>query len=233
MTTDALDTLRNCPLFAALRPDELTSLAALGAERRLGRHEVLVNKDDPSTEMFVVLDGRLRVVSYSDGGQELDLNWIRPGQVVGELAMIDGCPRSATICADRPSVVLVFRRDHVFRLLEARPRMALEMMLVLARRVRRMTGQAEDAAFLKARTRIAKVVVTLAEDFGRATRGGGTRLDVTDTDLANRLGVTRETVNKNLGWFKSRGILHRDGGWLIVDDLGRLSAFASSDDVDA
>jgi CRP-like cAMP-binding protein len=145
------------------------------------------------------------------------LDLLGPGDVFGELALLDGEPRSADAVAVEPTVLLLLRREEFVRFLEERPRLSVQLLAVLSRRLRRDAQLVQDAAFLDVPARLARILLRLAEAEGEAGEEGLViRARLTQTDLAGLVGTTRETLNKWLGFYEAQGWIRWDKGQITV-----------------
>jgi CRP/FNR family cyclic AMP-dependent transcriptional regulator len=208
-------------IFTSLQEPELRQLAALCRTRTFKRGEVIFHERDPGNALYIIQSGQVKIVLISDEGEETILNVQGPEEALGELALIDGTPRSATAVAMERVQALTLYRDDFLGLLEEHPSAALAVMGGLAQMVRRLSTQVQDLMLLDARGRLAKKLLDLAEQHGRATPEG-LRIDlrVTQQELAQMIGLTRVSVNQHLNWFHDRGILttDRDGFTLHKPD---------------
>jgi CRP/FNR family transcriptional regulator/CRP/FNR family cyclic AMP-dependent transcriptional regulator len=203
--------LKQVPLLSGLPPETLTMLEPGARRRTYRRGEVIFHKGDPGNSMFLILEGQVKIVLPSEGGQEALLGVLDAGDCFGELSIIDAQPRSATIVATTPTVTLMVHRDDFERVLEQHPHVAIQLLQVLAHRLRGTDELAQDAVFLDVRGRLAKKLLELAASYGTQGAGGtviGMRL--TQSELATMVGATRESVNKHLRFYEGHGIIEVD-----------------------
>lgn len=219
-----IEALRKTPLFSGLGPSELASIAALAQRKRYDTRDLVVQQSDPAGELFVIMSGHLKVVSAGADGRDTGLNIMGPGELIGEVPLLDGGPRSATVQALEPCELLVIRREPFLRLIESSPKIALELLRVLAQRLRRLTERSEDIAFLRVGSRLAKRIVSLAEEYGENHRGGGVRITVklSQQELGELVNATRESVNKHIKAWEDEGLLAQESGHIVIRDLPRL-----------
>jgi CRP/FNR family transcriptional regulator/CRP/FNR family cyclic AMP-dependent transcriptional regulator len=200
--------LQRLPLFAGL-PAETASLLEAGSQKRsFRRGEVIFHKGDPGSSMFLIVEGQVRIVLPSDGGEEALLGVLDSGDFFGELSLIDGQPRSATIIASEPTETIMLHREDFLKAIHTSPAVAVDMLKILARRLRETDEFVEDAIFLDVPGRLAKKLLELGDAYGDARPDGtviGLRL--TQSELATMVGATRESVNKHLRSYRSRGII--------------------------
>jgi CRP-like cAMP-binding protein len=226
MAADAqrLQLLRRVWLFAGLDDRELASIAAVSRERSCQRGEVLVRQGDACGDLFSVLQGRLKVGSVAGEDAEVLLSVVGPGDVFGEIALLDDEPRSATVVALEPCRLLIVPRDSFRPLLRELPALSLRLLQILARHVRRLSARTEDAVGLDVRARLAKVLLDLADRFGVEAARGRIRITVrlSQQDLGRMVGATREMVNKCLREWSSRGIISATHGQTVIVSRARL-----------
>lgn len=209
--------LSRVDLFAALTPPELAQVAALLRRRRYHKDAVLFLKGDPGASLYVVEEGWVKLVLASEEGKEFTLDLLGPGDCFGELALLDGEPRSADAIAQEECAVLLLPRTDFDRFLTAQPRAARALLAVLSRRLRRDAALLHEAVFAGIADRLAHALLRLAEQQADpAGTGPGRALRVTQEELAGALGVTRESVNKWLGYFERRGVIRRQRGQITL-----------------
>jgi CRP/FNR family transcriptional regulator, cyclic AMP receptor protein len=213
-------------LFAGLEASSLTTLAGATFVRRLARDQILFSAGEPSDHLFVVRRGRLRVVSSSPHGDELVLTTVGPGEAIGELSVLDRLPRSAGVDAVQASELLALPAAAVRDLLERDPAAMLAVALELAAGMRRLTGAMADLIFLDLPRRLAKLLLTdaVARPNGTAT----TTLETSQSAVAARLGVTRQSLNRALAGLAKRGWIEVAGAEVSLRDVPALQRFVDS-----
>jgi CRP/FNR family transcriptional regulator, cyclic AMP receptor protein len=223
-TRTVVDALAAVPLFAGLEAPALESLARAVRFRRFRRGEVVFHLGDPGDALFVVSGGAVKITLPSEAGDEAIIATLRPGDFFGELALLDGAPRSATAIALEPTETLVLPRDRFRELVATEPAIRDALLAALARELRRLTVHVEDLHFLDIAGRLAARLVRLATEQGQRAADGTIRLDapLTQTDLASMVGCTRQSVNKLLGLFVRDGLVAIDHEAIVVLDLDGL-----------
>jgi CRP/FNR family transcriptional regulator, cyclic AMP receptor protein len=216
------------PLFAALEAAALASLARVVRRRRFRRGEVIFHLGDPGDALFVVSTGAVKIALPSEGGEEAIIATLRPGDFFGELALLDGAPRSATATALEPTETLVLPREPFRALVDSEPAIRDALLVALARELRRLTVHVEELHFLDIAGRLAARLAHLAIEHGRPGSDGSLRLDapLTQTDLASMVGCTRQSVNKLLGLFVGDGLVALERDAIVVLDLDGLQRAA-------
>jgi CRP-like cAMP-binding protein len=217
---DKKEVLRNHFLFSELTPEESESLLAYARVERYPAGAIIFLKGSPGRGMLAVLRGTVRISASSAEGREIVLNTIRPGEVFGEIALLDGKERSADATASEECELLVIERRDFIPFLESRPRLALRLLAIICERLRRTTEQVEDVLFLNLSARLAKTLLRLAETDGRQVATGW-RIErrVSQRELGNMIGLSRESVNKQLAQWEDEGLIARDerGGITLTD----------------
>ena len=221
----AVDSLRRCALFAHVDDPGLTTLAGLMRPRRFRRNEVIFHQDDIGDSLHIVVEGGVKIVLPSQEGDEAIIASLKPGDFFGELALLDGAPRSTTATALEATETLALPRDQFLRLLPEDPRLVTALLRALAGELRRLTGHVEELHFLDLSGRLTMRLVRLARDTDPAATG---RVELnwpfTQSDLAAMIGGTRQSVNKLLSGLVEDGLLEIDRETLVIRDLARLEA---------
>lgn len=210
-TADAARALAAAPLFTGLSPRLLHQLAERAVQRDYARGEVVFQKGDPGTAMFLVRSGLLKVYESSPEGTELVLTTLAAGAVVGELALADGGERSASVAALQPSRLLVLGRNEFLHALRQEGALAEPLLHYLAAHLRRLTDFAADLVFLDLSARVAKLLTRLAEESGQPVRPGMLLRSLTQSELAAMVGASRQSTNGVLRGFVQAGWVELEG----------------------
>ena len=219
-----IEVLRRVPLFAGLGPSELAALAGLAQRRTFDARDLIVQQADEGGDLFVIIEGHVKVVSAGVDGRDSAINVMGPGEVFGEVSLLDGGPRSATIVALDPCALLSIRREPFLRFLEGSPKASIELLKVLSGLLRKLTERSDDVAFLRVGGRLAKRIASLAERFGERRPDGSLRVrfKLSQQEIGELVNATRESANKQIKQWEDAGLLSQEGGHLIVHDLERL-----------
>jgi CRP-like cAMP-binding protein len=222
--------LAGVDLFAVLTAEELEGLGARLRRRHYAKGTVLFTEGDPGTGLYVIEWGRVKIVLTSPAGKELVLAVCGPGEFFGDMALLDGEPRSADAIVAEDCQLLILQRDDFVRFLETHPQAAVRLLAVLSRRLRRATRRHQEATLLDVSARLASALLRLAEEQGAPA--GAPAADgaapvviptgLTQAGLAAQVGVTRESVNKWLRYFQRRGWLSWEQGRLTLLRPGKL-----------
>ena len=218
--------LKRAALFAALDEEELDALARIARSRAFAEGAVIFRKGDEASGLYVVIRGRVKISSGSRDGREVVLNLLGPGEVFGEIALLDGGERTAEAAACEPVRVLVFDRAPLIALLEASPALMLRMLVTLTTRLRWVSDRLEDAVFLSLPARLAKRLLFLGAHFG-VDVASGRRLTVSlpQRELASHMNVARETVNRLLQEWRDGGLIDIQRGFIVLckpDQLAQI-----------
>jgi CRP/FNR family transcriptional regulator, cyclic AMP receptor protein len=209
--------LLSSPLFEAMKPEELDEVLKFSSERRVPRGTTLFQKGDAGSSMMAVLTGRVRVSSVSAEGKEITLNVIDPGEVFGEIALLDGKPRSADCTAIDETTLLVVERRLFLPFLRRNEDLYLRLLAVLCEKLRRTSMALEELALFDLPARLARVLLKLASDYGRQA-GNGMRIELkmSQRELSNLVASSRESVNKQLRVWRDDHVIDMDGGYLVL-----------------
>jgi CRP/FNR family transcriptional regulator len=221
--THADDVLRHNPLFAALSEDDERTLAAGITTVRLDRGQVLFNEGDPGDKLYIIQSGKIKLTKAAPDGRENLLSVHGPGEMFGELSLFDPIPRTSGAVAVTVAELAGLAHDDMRRLLASRPDVAMQLLRALAQRLRRVNEVKADLVFTDVPGRVAKALLDLAERFGQAGPAGvQVTHDLTQEELAQLVGASRETVNKALADFASRGWIQLAAKSVLIMDIERL-----------
>jgi CRP-like cAMP-binding protein len=219
-------------MFRDVDPDCLRQINALVRPRTVGPRELVVQQGDPGDGLYVIAAGYLKVTLTGPTGTTSTLSIMGPGEMFGELSLLDGGARSATVTAITRCELLAIERQSFLRLFESRPNLGITIMEVVARRLRRLSERSDDLATLPVPTRLAKQLLQLAGAHAIRVAPGRLRLAVplSQRELGELVGATRESVNKCLRQWKKRGTVDEEAGYLIITDLDQLRRETESRD---
>jgi len=218
----AHELLRRAPLFAGLRPDALDGLAAQLRRHTFKRGTMIFHKDQTGDALYVIESGRVRIFLPTESGTELTVEVSGPGDVFGELALLDGRPRSASAETLEDTTAFTLTREEFKAHLAATPQLAVALIELLSTRLRHVTEYAESLAHLDVHARLARTLLEMADRYGVKRNGIEIDLDLTQADLAAMVGATRERVNRALAAFRAQGLLELRGRKIALLDTTRL-----------
>lgn len=214
------------PLFASLRDPERRALEAHVHWHAYEAHQQIIDRESSSRDVFFVVRGLVRVMYYSRTGREVSLEDIGDGGFFGELAAIDGQPRSAIVMALQKSVVASLPPDVFIRTVTENPKVGLTLMTRLASMVRHSTERIFDLSTLRAQSRVCNELVRLATSNKKDDNTSVIRPIPVHSDIASRVSTTRETVARVLSELARHKILRRDRASLAILDYERLKELA-------
>ncbi|MEI2774544.1 MAG: Crp/Fnr family transcriptional regulator [Tetrasphaera sp.] len=218
-----LDVLRRSPLFAGLNEQATHDLLASMGPLRLERGDELFHEGDPGDRLYVITEGKVKLGRSSSDGRENLLAILGPGEMFGELSLFDPGPRTATATAVAETQLVGLSNDALHAYLTDHPKAALTLLAALARRLRRTNESVADLVFTDVPGRVAKALLELSGRFGRPVEEGVmVAHDLTQEELAQLVGASRETVNKALADFATRGWIKLEARAVLLLDLDRL-----------
>lgn len=209
--------LAEIPLFQPLTAEERERLAARMRPRRFAKGEIVFHKDDPATHLFVIAAGSVKISIQEESGREVLVAVYRGGDVVGELALFDDGPRSASVTALAETLTYALSGADLFDVLERNPRAMRVLLARLTRIVRRLSGQVGDFVFLDLESRVAKYLLDLSELSPERTE-----VDLTQDDLAAFVGGTRTAVNRCLADLSKAGAISTARRHIEIVDRDKL-----------
>jgi CRP/FNR family transcriptional regulator len=216
--------LGQAALFAALDAESAATLESILSIRRVPRGHVVFREGEPGDRLFIVLDGKVKIARTSPDGRENLIAVLGATEMFGELSLFDPGPRTATVVAVTDTTLAGLDHDDLRPLLDERPGLGVALLKALAQRLRRTNEAMADLVFTDVPGRVAKALLDLAERFGTEEAAGlRVRHDLTQEELAQLVGASRETVNKALSEFAQRGWLQIDGRSVVLLDRDRLT----------
>ncbi|TQL57113.1 transcriptional regulator [Oryzihumus leptocrescens] len=215
--------MKKAPLFAALDDEAATALQQSMTSSRLERGDILFHEGDQGDRLYVIREGKIKLGRTSSDGRENLLAILGPGEMFGELSLFDPGPRTATATAVAETQLIGLGHDNLQAFLTDRPEVAATLLAALARRLRRTNETLADLVFTDVPGRVAKALLDLSSRFGRpAEEGILVAHDLTQEELAQLVGASRETVNKALADFATRGWIKLEARAVILIDVERL-----------
>lgn len=208
-------------IFRGLPREVVDELSAMAVTRSIARDQLLFQKGDSADGLYCVLSGRIRISVQSETGREIILNIMQPGEVFGEIALLDGTVRSADASGQENADLLLIRRRDFMGLVDRSPVLARHMINLLCRRVRWVSSLVEDAAFLALSSRLAKRLL-------RLHRADGPTIQISQHDLGQMTGVSREAVNKVLQHWRRQSWIALGKGQITIHDEDALLEMAET-----
>jgi CRP-like cAMP-binding protein len=218
------EVVRRAPLFTALDEAAAISLRASMDSVKIAKGSILFKEGDDGEHLYVIIDGKLKLGTSSGDGRENLLSILGPGEMFGELSLFDPGPRTSTATAVTDAKLLSLSHEKVIPWLKQNPEVSLQLLTRLSQRLRRTNEAVGDLVFSDVPGRVAKALIDLGDRFGKTSPEGLlVNHDLTQEELAQLVGASRETVNKALADFAGRGWLKLDGRSVLITDVERLS----------
>ena len=216
--------IRSVPLFSALNAEDQDELRSMMSEVSLRRGERLFNEGEAGDRLYLIVEGKVKLGHTSGDGRDNLIAVLGPGEMIGELTLFDPGPRSTTATAVAATRMMELDHDAMMRFIDAHPELSKHMLKALAQRLRRTNNALADLVFSDVPGRVAKALLDLADRFGHAGADGTVHVphDLTQEELAQLVGASRETVNKSLADFVSRGWIRLEGRAVLLLDIERL-----------
>lgn len=233
LINENLKLLAACQLFAAIGEAAQRELARRAYRRRFCAGEQIFSIGAPGQSMMAVCSGTVRINFPSTTGKEIILTDLAPGEIFGEISLLDGNERSANAVSLTASELLILERRDILPLLEQNPKIGIKLLQVLCGRLRRANELMADIAFYDLPTRLAKQVLRLAASQPNERGAGGQnsepyRLSCSQVELANMIGASRENVNRCLKDWQRRGIVNLEEGRISLTMPAMLEKLAES-----
>jgi CRP-like cAMP-binding protein len=218
------EVVRRAPLITALDEAAAISLRASMDSVKIAKGSILFKEGDDGEHLYVIIDGKLKLGTSSGDGRENLLSILGPGEMFGELSLFDPGPRTSTATAVTDAKLLSLSHEKVIPWLKQNPEVSLQLLTRLSQRLRRTNEAVGDLVFSDVPGRVAKALIDLGDRFGKTSPEGLlVNHDLTQEELAQLVGASRETVNKALADFAGRGWLKLDGRSVLITDVERLS----------
>jgi len=216
------------PLFADLDESELEFVSSLTVERKFRKNNLIIFEDDVGNSLFVIKKGRVKISHISPEGSEAILAILGAGDFFGELSVIDGLGRSASVTSIDDVELIMLRRVDFIQALERVPKIAITLLRELAGRIRKSGSHIRSLSLLDAKGRVGSTLIRLAEDIGRI-KGGKVMIEELplQRDLASIAGTSRETISRVIKKFQEEGHCHSERNTLIFSDFERFKKLYS------
>jgi len=229
MAPDVIELLKGVDLFSALGSGQLEQLAALVIRKTFVRDETIILEDDDSVQaLFLIASGEVKVYVSGSDGRETILSLLSKGDFFGEMSLIDGEPRSASVKAVTDADLLILRREHFIKQVEKTPELAMGLLVEMSKRIRKANRQISSLAMLTVYGRVAATILNLMQERGvRVHSEGGKMVTVirnrpTQQQLAEMSGTTRETVSRVLSALAKKGTISVVGKDLVIHEEDEL-----------
>jgi len=225
-TSSEAEMLANSFLFSGLAEDELLSLSSFVARKSVPPKTTILRQGETGSKMFAIISGKVKVSVVSENGKEAVLGILGKDEFFGEMALFDGRERSASVIALEPTELLTLERASLVAFLKQTPQAAMNLLSALSQRLRTTNALFEDSVFLNLPSRLAKKLLSLAHEHGVQTPEG-LRIDLrlSQQEVANLVGTTRESVNRLLRLWEEQEVIRFEDGQVTILDTGTLEAW--------
>jgi CRP/FNR family cyclic AMP-dependent transcriptional regulator len=216
-------------LFRGLSASTIAQIASLSLRRPYAAGAIVFSQGDPGDALYGVVTGKVRISASAPDGKEMFLNIMEPGDTFGEIALLDGNPRTATASAMAPCELLVIMRDPFLNLLQRESALSTHLLRLLCQRIRWTSGLAEDSALLAVPARLARRLLSLAKLHGHQVLNG-VHLVISQEEIGRFLGISRQVVNQYLQTWKANGWVELGRAKLTVLDEQALQRTSEGSD---
>jgi len=205
--------LREHPMFGMLDPDIIDRLASYSHSRSVVAGTTIFAKGDPGSSLFAVCSGTVKISNRSPEGKDAVFNLISPGEIFGEIALLDGRPRTADALAMANCELMVIDRRDFIPLVKTRPDVALQLIEMICARIRHTSEQVEDVLFLDLPARLAKTLLWLTRNPKSARPA---KVAITQREIGQIIGISRESTNKQLRLWQEQQWIRLERGGIVV-----------------
>jgi CRP-like cAMP-binding protein len=220
---DTAGLLSRHPIFGVIDPRGVAQLCTYATSRRVARGSTLFCKGDPGDALYAIVSGTMKISVPAPDGREAVFNLLHPGEVFGEIALLDGRPRTADAVAFTDCDLIMIDRRDFRKFIESQPAVAMKLIELLCERLRVASEHVEELVFLDLPTRLARTLLRLDEAAGEREERV---LSITQIELSHILGVTRESINKQLRAWARQKLIRIERGGIVVTGAAGLSAQA-------
>ena len=214
-----IEFLKNVPIFSELNDDTLIKLSQLGTLKSFEKDSIILSEQDAGSALFVMVTGKVKVtrVSNDDKNKEVILTLLNPSDFFGEMALLDGLARSATVTSIEDSQVFIIQRNDFLDLIQQHPEVSIALLQELTQRLRAAGMKIKALSLKDAEGKVATVLLQLADDMGKIKQGV---VEIEKLpyqhELANMAGTSRETISRTLHTFAKKGLVELEGAKLRI-----------------
>lgn len=227
-TPNKLWYLKHIRLFDGITPSEMQEMERITRMQEVKKRQPLYLPGDPSSSVYLLKQGRVKLANTGASGKEVTFEILEPGEVFGEMEVLEGSPRETAAEALDDTLICVIRREDFDRYLATHPNVSVKLTKLIGLRLRKIQSRIEDLVFRDVPARLAHLLVELSKSDGvKAPQGIRLRAKLTHQEMANLIGCSRETVTNTLGQFKDHGLIQMDGRTITIlqpDGLSRLAS---------
>jgi CRP-like cAMP-binding protein len=226
LVVNNLALLRDHPVFGVLEALQLERLLTFARRRKVAAGTTLFVKGDPGTALFAVCDGTVKITVPSIDGREAMFNLLHAGEIFGEIALLDGQPRTADAVTLTDCELMVIERRDFLSFVHSEPNVALKLIELLCKRLRVASEHYEEVVFLPLPARLARILMRLSEQ-GKSQPASRPHVKITQRELSQMLGSTRESVNKQLRLWAKRKLITLERGGIVVQAPDELTSISN------
>ncbi len=226
MASSVVSLLRKHPIFRDLDPEAIEQLGRYAKHSTLKRGATIFSKGDPGSSLLAVISGTVKICVSSVDGRTAILNLIGPGEIFGEVALLDGLERTADAVANTPCEIFAIDRREFIPFVRSQPVLAMKLIELLCTRVRWTSDQVEQVILQDLPGRLASALIRMAEKY--ASPPGGRSIAVTQQEISEMVGMTRESINKQLRAWAARGWVRLEHGSIVILELEPLHALVEA-----
>lgn len=215
--SDSSNFLLYVPIFSDLPEETIEKISQVGFRRTYKKDSIILMEDEVGGALFIIVNGKVKVTRTSNDGREVILNILTESDIFGEMALLDGQTRSATVSALENSELFIIQRNQFLEFLKEHPEISIALMQELSKRLRSADMQIKSLSLKDAEGKVATVILQLANDIGRIRQGivEIEKLPL-QQDLANMAGTSRETISRTLHSFVKKGLIELEGSKLRI-----------------
>jgi len=221
---ESMQILRAVPIFSEIEESELAKIVRLCIRKKYKKGSIiLLEEEETGAALFVIVSGKVKIVRTDDEGREVILSILGESDFFGEMAILDGLNRSASVVATTKTELIMIHRRDILKLIQDYPAVAIALLRELTLRLRKADAQIKSLSLKDAAGRVANVIIQLADDIGKIRHG---RVEIEELplqqDLANMAGTSRETISRMVHLFIKKGHIELQGNKLIVNDYEKF-----------
>ncbi len=214
---DIKELLKSFPLFSDLSDEDLSDIEKIVKKKKYTKNEIILYQFDPGDSLYIISRGKVKVVLFSKDGKEVLLSNLGPGEFFGEMSLLDGLPRSASVVAIEDSEVIIVNRRDFLELIRNHPEIAMRILTEMSKRLRSADQKIGSLILMDVYGRVARVLVELAEKEGKRINNDIViETKLRQQDIANMVGASRETISRVLKDFVQNGFITIDGKKIII-----------------
>jgi CRP/FNR family transcriptional regulator, cyclic AMP receptor protein len=222
---EAMEFIRNVPIFSDIESGELAKIVRVGVRKKYKKGSIILLEEETGAALFVIISGKVKIVRTDDDGREVILSILGENDFFGEMSILDGLARSASVVAITKAELFMIHRRDFLKLLQDVPSVAVSLLKELTMRLRKADAQIKSLSLKDAAGRVANVILQLADDIGTIRKG---RVEIDELplqqDLANMAGTSRETISRVVHMFIKKGHLDVHGNKLVIQDYEKFKS---------